>query len=352
MGTMDWLAPDQPAAPQAGPQAEPWRVLIVDDEEEVHAVTRLVLDGFTLDGRPLTLLSARSAREARPLIEAEPDLALVLLDVVMETDDAGLRLVSWIREDLGNRLVRIVLRTGQPGSAPEKEIIRRYEINDYKAKTELTDTKFFTVLTVALRGYRDLKAIHRSRDALQQIVQGSLHLLDQPSLARFFQGALTQLTALFHWGACGLALGLEKGGWTLLAGTGRFDCPEGTPLADLADAGLQSRVEACRGLKRDGFDGPWFTVYLAPGPGPEAVLAVQADQPIPEEDQQYLRLFASQVVQVYQSLRNQMTGRQHQAQIFKDLKALRDDRERRGVYTPELVDRLAASLEAWAAEGK
>jgi len=42
----------------------------------------------------------------------------VLLDVIMETDQAGLDLVEFIRDTLKNETVRIILRTGQPGQAP------------------------------------------------------------------------------------------------------------------------------------------------------------------------------------------------------------------------------------------
>ena len=102
-----------------------WRVLIVDDEPDVHEVTKMIFKRFQLDGRPLEMLHAHTGMEARELLKENPDIALMLLDVVMETERSGLDLVRWCREALGNRFVRIVLRTGQPGQAPEPNCWRR-----------------------------------------------------------------------------------------------------------------------------------------------------------------------------------------------------------------------------------
>lgn len=138
-----------------------WKVMLVDDEHEIHNITRLSLEDFVFEDKPLTFISAYSGQEARQLIQTHNDTALILLDVVMETDNAGLEVVKYIREELGNHFVRIVLRTGQPGQAPEQKVIVNYDINDYKAKTELTTQKLFTTVITALRAYRHLTTIER-----------------------------------------------------------------------------------------------------------------------------------------------------------------------------------------------
>lgn len=117
------------SAPASAAARRPWSLLIVDDEREVHAVTTLALDDFKLCGRGLRFLHAYSAREAREILAAQPDIAVVLLDVVMESDSAGLEVVEYVRNVLHNRFIRVILRTGQPGQAPELEVIRRYDIN-------------------------------------------------------------------------------------------------------------------------------------------------------------------------------------------------------------------------------
>lgn len=137
----------------------PWQILIIDDDEDIHTVTKMVLRDFSFMDRGANFLSAYSAAQAEQTLRDTPDIALALLDVVMETDDAGLCLVKKIREEMGNTRLRIILRTGQPGQAPEQDVIVRYEINDYKTKAELTAQKLFSAVVSGLRSYRDLVII-------------------------------------------------------------------------------------------------------------------------------------------------------------------------------------------------
>ncbi|MBF0421361.1 MAG: EAL domain-containing protein [Magnetococcales bacterium] len=136
-----------------------WQVLVVDDEPDVHQLTRMVLRGLRFDGRGVEIISGFSGREACALMAQHADVAVLLLDVVMETDQAGLEVVRYVRQTLKNGFVRIVLRTGQAGQAPEPEVISQYDINDYREKTELTSQKLITAVTTALRAYRDLRTI-------------------------------------------------------------------------------------------------------------------------------------------------------------------------------------------------
>src|SRR5215470_5704553 len=121
-----------------------WKIAVIDDDPAVHEGTRFALSDYVLNGQTLEILSAYSAAEGEKLMRDNPDIAAVLLDVIMETDAAGLQLVEYIRHQLKNETVRIILRTGQPGQAPERRVIVDYDINDYKAKTELTADKLFT----------------------------------------------------------------------------------------------------------------------------------------------------------------------------------------------------------------
>lgn len=179
-----------------------WKIFIVDDEPEIHNITKLVLNEFTFDGIPLTFISAYSGEEAKILIEKHPDTALILLDVVMESDDAGLEVVKYIRDVLGNSLVRIILRTGQPGQAPEDVVIIHYDINDYKTKTELTTRKLFTAIVTALRAFHALNRLEESRRELAKIAQASarfvprqfLHFLKKNSIVDAKLGDSVQAT--------------------------------------------------------------------------------------------------------------------------------------------------------------
>ncbi|HID98925.1 MAG TPA: response regulator [Thiotrichaceae bacterium] len=151
-------------------EEEMWKLLIVDDEEDVHQLTRFVLDDYVYQDKKLKLISAYSAEDAKVLLEQNSNIAVILLDVVMETNDAGLKLVEYIRENQQNHFVRIILRTGQAGYAPEKQVILKYDINDYKNKTELTDQKLFTVITASLRAYSDIITIESYRQHLEDKV--------------------------------------------------------------------------------------------------------------------------------------------------------------------------------------
>ncbi len=149
--------------------AEPWLVLIVDDDEDVHLATELALRGVLIEGRGLAFRHSYSAADAVQTLVAELDISTVILDVVMETPDAGLRLAHQIRHDLGREAVRIILRTGQPGYAPERQTVRDFDINDYCTKSELTGVRLFTMLTTAIRSYRQFMDIMRQRDELARL---------------------------------------------------------------------------------------------------------------------------------------------------------------------------------------
>jgi len=173
-----------------------WKVLIVDDEPEVHAVTKLALSDFIFEDKILEFVSAYSGDEAKKLLKDSCDIAIVLLDVVMETDEAGLEVADYIRNDLHNHFTRIILRTGQPGQAPERDVIINYDINDYKSKTELTAQKLFTVIIATLRSYRDINLIEENRVGLEKIISASANLFTIRSLENFIEGIVLQLSSL------------------------------------------------------------------------------------------------------------------------------------------------------------
>lgn len=213
---------------------KPIRVLIVDDEPEMHRVTCFALRNFRFNGQTLEYLSAYSASEAASVLAANDDIALILLDVVMETDDAGLRFVRIVREELNNALVRIILRTGQPGQAPEHRVIVDYDINDYKHKDELTADRLITSVHVAIRTYRQLQAVERSRRGLEKIVAASSSLFEQRSMNEFVQGVVLQIQSFVEYADGALLCALAEPeadsdirGLRVIAGTGRYETLRG-----------------------------------------------------------------------------------------------------------------------------
>lgn len=173
-----------------------YKLLVVDDDPGVHEVTRMALSRFTFNDYGLELLHAHSGEEAKEVLERTPEIAVVLLDVVMETSEAGLEVADWIRNDLKDRRIRIVLRTGQPGEAPESDIMVRYDINDYKEKTELTNRKLNTLMYACLRAYNDIDTIERASSKLQNIIESSGELFKPQSGEQFSALVINLLTEI------------------------------------------------------------------------------------------------------------------------------------------------------------
>src|SRR6266542_1542972 len=199
---------------------------LIDDDPAVHDGTRYALYDYVLNGQKLDILSAYSADEGRNLLRNHADIAVVLLDVVMETDSAGLQLVGFIRNELKNETVRIILRTGQPGQAPERRVIVDYDINDYKAKTELTSDKLFTSLTAALRSYQQLQRMVETRRGLEIILEAASTLFDFKSMQRLAEGVLTQIGSLLNVECAGILVLREaqdaRETFSVLAGSGCY----------------------------------------------------------------------------------------------------------------------------------
>ncbi len=181
-------------------QDDTWEMLIVDDEEEVHSITKSVLKKLIFDKKSLKFHHAFNAQEAIEIIKNNKNIALVLLDVVMESNEAGLNVVKTVREELKNDLVRIILRTGQPGSAPEKDIILNYDINDYKEKTELTSTKLYTSVITALRSYKELASIRNSKLGLEKILESNKIIYEQQSFLLMVENIIKELDKFINIG--------------------------------------------------------------------------------------------------------------------------------------------------------
>jgi CheY-like chemotaxis protein len=279
----------------------PWSVMVVDDDPEVHALTRMLLSEIRYKGRALTMHSAHSAMEARTLLSELPDVAVILLDVVMETDDAGLRLVRVIREDMGNRHTRIILRTGQPGQAPEREVIEAYDINDYKAKTELTAQKLHTALVSALRGYDDIMALVHSRRGLRQILEASASLFQQRSMEKFAAGVLIQLNALLGVAGDGILCAQVvktpggAGPVTILAGSGAFESYCGRLLDDLDNAEVSTLIRRALQGKETLVEASATALYMPTRDGRETVIFLGADTPLRPGDRELVQVFCDNI---------------------------------------------------------
>lgn len=160
------FVPEPAKAPGQAPGF--WNILIVDDDESVHEVTRFALKGLAFEGWDMQFYSVYSAAEAIELLKTGvQEFQVILLDIVMEHRRAGLEVITYVRNEIKNALIQIVVRTGNPGLAPENDMVHHYEINDYKEKNTLTVQRLKTALTTALRNYRNLDAVRQM--AAQQL---------------------------------------------------------------------------------------------------------------------------------------------------------------------------------------
>jgi response regulator RpfG family c-di-GMP phosphodiesterase len=282
---------------------EPWNVLIVDDEEQVHSITKLVLDRYLFEGRKLRFYHAYSAKDAREILSTHDDIALVLLDVVMESDQAGLLLAKYIRQELNNKFTRIVLRTGQPGQAPEESVIADYDINDYKDKTELTATKLKTLMYSTLRSYRDIVALEENRRGLEMIIDSSAKIFEKQSLQKFTSAVLVQLIALlglnkdsaYMQPISGFAVENLNNDYKILSATGKYK--------DLVDQSVRANlpIEICQNLdethrQKENFYGEeYYIFYFMTGLGKENLLYISHTQfrPLEEVDKKLLEIFSN-----------------------------------------------------------
>jgi len=163
---------------------KPWKLLVVDDDIDIHEVTELTLKRLEFDSKSIEFIHAYSASEAKIKLIEHTDIAVALLDVVMESDTAGLDLVKLIREEFKNDGIRLILRTGNPGLAPEESVTMLYDINDYRGKTELTAQSLKTVIITALRAYQSIDTIKNLNKEIDQTQRELIYTLGEIAESR------------------------------------------------------------------------------------------------------------------------------------------------------------------------
>ncbi|MGX1496831.1 EAL domain-containing protein [Roseibium aggregatum] len=249
---MDFLAPSAPEVKK--PAKAPWKILIVDDDPDVHEVTKIAVGGCVFENRPFELLHALSAQEARQILLKHADIAVALVDVVMESDTAGLGLVSWIRSELGNRFTRLILRTGQPGYAPQTDVIMKFDIDGYTEKAELSRTKLITAIVTGLRGYKLVMSLETNRKKLKQLNEHFAAIVEKNALSEFAAAVLKHFTVLVGQPVDSLLCGLEtlpdygsfdKSNIRVLAATGNFEDKIDLPVEVISDDAIRNAVSGC-----------------------------------------------------------------------------------------------------------
>lgn len=300
----------------------PWKIAIIDDESGVHDVTILTLRKFNFERRGVTFVSAYSAKEGLALFKEHPDIALAFVDVVMETDDAGLKLIDQIRNELNNHSTRLILRTGQPGQAPEEEVIRQYDINDYKAKTELSSMKLKSCVYTAIRSYRDIKTIEKSKQGMEDVLKSSSSVLESQSLAQFGSAVLKQILTLLNLNSSVLYLSTQH--TDLYGDTKMTVLGASGDLVGLCTPGISAEIpksiedEVKKVLKSKAHyqSENRFIGYYPTGKVSHNILYIELDGPLDDLQRKTLEMFASNVSVIFENLTQKEDIQQTQKELI------------------------------------
>ncbi|UAA39353.1 EAL domain-containing protein [Paraneptunicella aestuarii] len=294
-----------------------WQVLVVDDDSEIHSVTKLALSDLVLNGKKLSFHHAYSGAQALEFLrEHGEDIAIILLDVVMESDDAGLQVAKKMREELKLEEPRIILRTGQPGYAPEESVIKEYDINDYKTKTELTRSKLVTTIIASLRSYQQILTINENRKGLQKVINSSSTLLEEHSIKGFCEGVINQISQLinedvqgFVCSRAGAILDVDNNDVYILGAVGRYQNFIHSQLKLIEEPGAISLAQECLKQRQHIFQTN-DTAFFMDSSGYEAAIYITAGENISDVQRQLLEVFFSSVsvgyenVNLFHQLRN------------------------------------------------
>lgn len=247
---------------QASANDSVWNILIVDDDKNVHTATKYALKDTSILNQKLNFYDAYSAEEARGFLKQHSDVAVILLDVVMETPNAGLDLVAFIRQELGLDDVRIVLRTGEPNQAPEMAVIRDYDINDYKLKSEVTQKNLYACLTAALRCYEQIKTIKEGKEALNNVLAMGRTLLSCANEREFHDIVFDNAVKLGREPDGAMLIVDDSEHLEVTHGQGVYQQNAGVFLESIGDELAKSEIQRCITSQRNTITQDSVALYL------------------------------------------------------------------------------------------
>lgn len=331
--------------------SDPWHILVVDDEPSVHDVTRLTLNRLDVFEQPLKIHSAFTASEAKTLLGTNDiSYCMAFIDVVMETQNAGLELVEWIRSELKNTEIRLVLRTGQAGMAPESEVIRKYDINDYRSKTDLTAQSLATCVFNAVRGYRDITTISRSLGAFRKLIDTSASLLKEDNLNELASSAFKGLLSILNMESSTLYITRRQKNYfaeteeRVIACSGDFETSSDTGFGHLP-ADVRQKIEQSYEHQSTLLTESDFTGYFSMGKDSGSVLYVEFTDDPTHFRANIVEIFASQAVLIFENLSRQIQLEASQKELMY---IVGDAIEARSLETGSHVKRVAIFCDFFA----
>ena len=309
---LDWIKDDREEVSIATPDTKTgfWSVLIVDDEEDIHLATKLTMKNFVFEGKKIKFTSAYSAEEAKSILLTSNTFGLILLDVVMESDDAGLGLAQFIRHEINNTYTRIILRTGQPGVAPEQSVIRNFDIDGYKAKTELRHHDLETIFYTSLRAYRDICHLQQHRKILTQVISSITNICEIGNLSTFVSGVLEQLKLVLNISTTSMLIdapdsfGITQMDNQLQLFSGNSSDIKLISYKDIDELETTEKALFKKALQRKGnfYDGNHYVTFHQSGHGYSTIFAFETTRELDSQERKMLDLFLKNVLLSYENL--------------------------------------------------
>jgi response regulator RpfG family c-di-GMP phosphodiesterase len=354
---IDWLCDDnQPQEPSRIAVDKPrWVVLVVDDDKEVHNSTDMAVKGFSFEGKSLEILHAYSGEETNRILESRDDIAVILLDVVMESEHAGLNVVKYVRFNLANRITRIILRTGQPGVAPEQRVIRDYDIDGYYNKTHMRQQNLEAALYISLRAYRDIRYIEAQKATLERIIAAISNISVIEDLASFSNAILDQIKltlsveslSMFIVSLAPSQVDFDKIRARVLTvddgGVSFFDQSDLQMLNPSEQLIYQSALERKESFSMAGY----LVEFVSSDRGHDCVFALESEHDFNDEQARLIRVFMVNVILAYEKVLLEQSVKHTQSIILSLLGSATESRSKETgahVIRVGLYSKLLASL--------
>ncbi|WP_430462652.1 EAL domain-containing protein [Thalassolituus sp. LLYu03] len=291
-----------PRGSGAGAQFQTWKVLTVEDDATYQASLVHSLKDFTYRDAKVQLFTASSAAEAAAVLAEHPDMAVMLLDVVMETDDAGLRLVGSVREVLGNATLRIVLLTGQPGMAPRADIMHRFDVDEYWNKSDLSRETLHAVLSSHLRTWYSMTELQRAQQGLQMIIDASRSLMNRHDYDDFTQHVLDNIAHVVGVKSGGIVCASKSpkdisSDAQIIAASGNYSSIRGQPISDPAFARFREGIDIVMSTQAHLIRPDYSILYFetASIDGLHYLVMVDSDVELTESKVNLLRVFSENI---------------------------------------------------------
>ena len=283
----------------SSPTAREWKVLIVDVDEEVHQSTVLALANAMVLDRPIQFLHAYSASQATELLQADSDVAVMLLDIGRQGDDASHELAMSIRLDLDLRDLRIILCSARPGDAPAIDDICDYEIIDYKSAPELARDGLYAALTSSLRSYAQIHALSVGRRGIDQIIKASGRMMAHSRMRDFAAAIISEIAALLRLNLDGLVCSRKKGDTGLqpriIAAAGRFARYLDQPLTALGSPVLCALLTQALDERRNLYNEGSSVLFFSGKSGNELTAYIETSYPLDEINRRLLEVFCTNI---------------------------------------------------------